>query len=157
MVPYFLSKERQEDLFEILESWLGTPSNHRGGAVKGLGADCVSFVHESLKESGGIDGVKVNFPADADYPRDRALHSKEEVLLEILRSIPEVREYNKRTKPINGDICCYQFGLSTSHFALYYGGRIYHSLTRTEVHRTRFDEAKYLNRLTAIFRLMEKL
>jgi len=158
MKPYFTTKERQEELLEVLESWVGTPHMHLV-AVKGLGADCALFVWEAMKESGGVKSIKIDLPrkhGHIDYPQDRALHSTEEVLLKALRSVSGLREMPVTTRPMNGDICCYQFGNSTAHLAVFYEGKIYHALTTREVHHTTFSEKKYMTRLTAIFRVMEE-
>jgi len=158
--PYFRSKERQEELLAILKSWEGTPHRHLV-AVKGLGADCALFVWEVVREA-GITAMKnvPNVPREhghIHYPADRALHSTDEVILTVARSLPFLDEIPKGSPKKNGDICCYQMGKSTAHSAIYYGGDIYHSLTNSEVLPQSFEDKKLKKRLTAIFRVMEEV
>ena len=158
--PYFRSKERQEELLAILKSWEGTPHRHLV-AVKGLGADCALFVWEVVREA-GITAMKnvPNVPRQhghINYPPDRALHSREEVILTAMRSMDFLMELSKQQTPMNGDICAYQFGRSTAHIGIYYDGEIYHSLTGSEVLPQSFEDKKLKKRLTAIFRVMEEV
>ena len=164
MKPFFGTQERKDELYKVLESWRGTPYRHLV-AVKGLGADCTLFVWEALKELSAIGKNVSNIPmkhGHINYPRDRALHSREEVILNVLRNIPYLKEIeslesykNDPTLRMAGDICCYQFGRSTAHIAIYYDGYIYQSLTKSEVLPINFNEKKFKEKLTAIFRVME--
>jgi len=156
--PYFKSDERRAELYKVLESWVGTPHRHLV-AVKGRGADCALFSWEVMKEVGYTKGI-ANIPrkyGHIDYPPDRAIHSKEEVLLNCMRTTPSFMEMDKSRTPMDGDICTYQFGKSTAHIAIYYNGRIYHAMSKSEVLPTRFDDKKFMARLTAVFRLMEEV
>lgn len=164
MKPFFGTQERKDELYKVLESWRGTPYRHLV-AVKGLGADCTLFVWEAMKEISAMGKSISNIPkkyGHINYPRDRALHSREEVILNVLRNVPYLEELQdlegiKRggSKPETGDICCYQFGRSTAHIAIYYEGYIYQSLTGSEVLPINFGEKKFKKRLTAVFRVME--
>ena len=154
--PFFRTEERIEKLYEVLESWRGTPYRHLV-AVKGLGADCTLFVWEAMKEVGSMGENIANIPRKfgyIDYPKDRALHSRKEVILNVLKNIPYLKEV-KNLVPQTGDICCYQFGRSTAHIAIYYEGYIYQSLTNSKVLPVNFNDLKFKKRLTAIFRIME--
>ena len=159
MVPYYRSKERQEELLTVLKGWVGTPHRHLV-AVKGLGADCCLFVWEVLREVGTVAMKNIpNVPRQhghINYPPDRALHSREEVILTAMRGMSFLIEIPKQQIPMNGDICTYQFGRSTAHIGIYYNGDIYHSLTGSEVLPQSFEDKKMKKRLTAIFRIMEE-
>ena len=159
MKPFFRTQERKDALFEILESWKGTPYRHLV-AVKGLGADCTLFVWEAMQEAEAIGKNVSNIPrkhGHINYPRDRALHSREEVLLNVLRNVPYLKEIEniKNIEPETGDICCYKFGRSTGHLGIYYEGYVYQSMSGTEVLPIQFRIGKFYKRLSAIFRVME--
>jgi len=158
--PFFRTQERKEELYRILESWKGTPHRHLVG-VKDLGADCTLFVWEVMKEISAAGSKMSNIPkrhGHIHYPADRALHSREEVILNVLRSIPYLKEIsvNDNIIPETGDICCYQFGRSTAHMGIYYEGQVYQSLSKSKVLPINFKENKFKKRLTAIFRVMER-
>lgn len=159
MKPFFRTQERKDELYKVLESWRGTPYRHLV-AVKGLGADCTLFVWEAMKEMSAMGSNLSNIPRQhgyIHYPKDRALHSREEVILNVLRNVPYLKEISIKENPETGDICCYQFGRSTAHIAIYYEGYIYQSLTGSEVLPINFKDKKFRKRLTAIFRVMEML
>jgi len=156
MKPFFESKERKKELKRVLKEWRGTPYRHLV-AVKGLGADCTLFVWEVMKELGAMGSNLKNLPKKGGHlhhPKDRPLHSSEEVILNILRAVPYLKEIKSKS-PIDGDICCYKFFKSTSHIAIYFEGRIHQSLTNSEVLPISFKDRQFLKRLTAIFRVME--
>jgi len=158
MKEYFSTQERVDELHRILKEWKGTPHRHLC-AVKGKGVDCTLFVWEVLKELGLEKGREVqNVPMKEtyiDYPPDRALHSREEVLLNLLRTIPGGMELGKGVVPKTGDICCYKFGRSTSHMAIYFEGRIWQSIAKTGVYPEPFTTKKFRDKLSTIFRVME--
>jgi len=157
MKPFFRTQERKDELYQVLESWKGTPYRHLV-AVKGLGADCTLFVWEAMNELDAISKNVSNIPrkhGHIDYPRDRALHSREEVILNVLRGVPYLEEINVKSKPETGDICCYKFGRSTGHIGIYYEGYVYQSMSGTEVLPINFEMPKFRKRLSAIFRVME--
>jgi len=159
MKPFFESEERKKELYDVLESWRGTPYRHLV-AVKGLGADCTLYVWEVMKELNAVGSNLANIPkkhGHIHYPSDRAMHSTDEVILNVLRAVPYLKEFSKGSKPMSGDICCYKFFKSTSHMAIYYEGYIYQSLTKGEVLPIRFDDRQFKKRLTAIFRVMENI
>ena len=156
MKPFFRTQERKDELFKVLESWVGTPYRHLV-AVKGLGADCTLFVWEAMQELDAIGKNVSNIPrkhGHIDYPRDRASHSREEVLLNVLRNVPYLKEIED-LKPETGDLCCYKFGRSTGHMGVYYEGYVYQSMSGTEVLPINFNMEKFKRRLSAIFRVME--
>lgn len=156
-LEFFRTKERQDELLRILNEWEGTPHRHFC-SVKGKGIDCTLFILEVFKELGVAQKrvrekyLKMRYQ---NYPPDRSLHSKEEVLLELLRSIPGVKEIGKLTMPKNGDVCCYQFGWSTSHMSIFFEGRIWHSIDKVGVYPESFMRDKFYKRLSTIFRCME--
>lgn len=156
MKPFFRTQERKDELFEVLESWKGTPYRHLV-AVKGFGADCTLFVWEAMQEAKAVGKNVSNIPrkyGHIDYPRDRALHSREEILLKVLRGMSHLIEIESMV-PETGDVCCYKFGRSTGHMAVYYEGYIYQSMSGTEVLPINFEMPKFKKRLSAVFRIME--
>lgn len=158
-LPWFRLECRKTLLYKVLEEWKGTPYRHLC-AVKGLGADCTLFVWEVMKEVGFIGSNVSNLPkmyGHYDYPKDRAMHSSDEVLLKVLRNIKTLKELSTDNIPETGDICCYKFFKSTSHLSVYYNGYIYQALDRCKVFPTRFDNTKFKKRLSAIFRPMEEI
>lgn len=61
----------------IARSWLKTPYRHMQ-CVKGRGADCTLFIGGCFKEAGYL--TRIDRPAY--YPRDWALHTKDEYVLD---------------------------------------------------------------------------
>jgi len=164
MNEYFSSEEKKEELRKLLYEWKGTPHRHLV-AIKGKGADCTLFCWEILKEIGAMKDLRVdNIPMKEgyiNYPQDRAVHNKDEILLQVLESVPILKTIFKGKVgsfvgvPKDGDVCCYQFGKSTAHMGIYFEGRVWQSLTNTEVYPEPFGTPKFKKRLSAIFRLVE--
>ena len=157
MKAFFRTPEIKDKLYNALESWKGTPYRPLVG-VKGCGTDCILFVWEVMKEVNAVGTRINNVPmrnGRMDYSPDRALHSKEEVLLNILNDISYL-DCIKNKKPKTGDICCYKFGRSTSHLGIYYEGYIYHAMNKSYVMSVRFTDSLLRKRLTAIYRVMER-
>jgi len=156
---YFNTQERKDKLYKILEEWKGTPYRHLC-AVKGLGADCTLFVWEVFKEMKIAENYIPNLPMKDGYlyyPKDRWMHSEEEVILNVLRSIPYLFEVQTDiyTVPNTGDICCYKFGKCTGHLSIYYEGYIYQVLTKSKLLPVNFNDMRFRRRLSTIFRLIE--
>jgi len=157
MAEYFSSEERKKELKRILNEWKGTPHRHFC-AVKGKGIDCTLFILEVYKELGIAQGrIREEYLKERykNYPPDRALHSREEVLIKLLRTLPGGKELGKHAKPKDGDVCCYQFGRSTAHMAIYFEGRIWQSVVGAGVYPEPFTTEKFRKRLSNIFRCME--
>jgi len=147
MIPYFLSKERQEALFEILESWKGTPYKHHTG-FKRLGVDCAFFIGCVLVELGAIN----NFEASS-YSIDFHLHSRDEGFANHLRNHPLMQEVGFKN-PRNGDIVLYKLGRIAAHAAFYFDGYAWQSKFRLGVEK--FHWSLDYKRLAYGFRLMDK-
>jgi len=147
MVPYYRSKERQEELLKILKSWEGTPYRHRTG-VKNLGVDCAFFIGCVLVELGIINNFKVT-----DYSTDFHLHSRDEGFARHLRNHPLMQEVGVKT-PMNGDIVLFKFGRIASHASFYFNDYVWQS--RFNIGVEKFHWNLDYKRLAYGFRLMEK-
>ena len=147
MKPFFRTKERENRLLEVLESWEGTPFRHRVG-VKHFGVDCAHFVGCVLIELGIIESFKVT-----KYSRDFCLHTREEGFVTHLRSYPILEEININGI-INGDVLLYKFGRVSGHSAIYFDGYAWQARSRAGVIKINciLDQ----KRLTNAFRIMEK-
>jgi hypothetical protein len=77
-----------------------------------------------------------------------------EILLGYVKSVKCLTEVPK-SNPINGDLLLYKFGLATSHPAIYFDGKICHSIIGTGAQRMNFKETRFVKRLTHIYRPME--
>jgi len=148
MIPYFLSRERQNKLWEAIVAWEGTPYRHYCNVI-GKGVDCNHYVL-GVYLLAGLD-LKVKFEP---YPPDRHLHVAQEILLEYVEAIKCLRQMPKY-KPMNGDLLLYKFGLSTSHPAIYFNDHICQSIMKSGVIRIPFKEQKFFKRLTHVYRPME--
>jgi cell wall-associated NlpC family hydrolase len=158
MSYYFESKEKQDRLREILESWLGTPHRHHVG-VKRLGTDCIHFVCRVFEEMGLIKWRKNFMP---DYPADWHIHNTRELLREGLE-----REFKgelfKRDEqkiwidfdgPMNGDIILCHFGKAASHSGIYMDGLIYQALDQIGVRKISFNDPYMQKHMKFIFRIL---
>lgn len=149
MGNYFDDAEKQAQLKQIMDSWLGTPFRHHCG-VKGLGCDCIHFVARVFEEMGILKWRKNLVP---DYPRDWHLHNTRELLLERL-----VKEFNVVTvdlaAPMNGDILLSHYGQAASHAAIYFDGYAYQALDRIGVVKIAFSDAVFKRQMRYNYRLI---
>lgn len=154
MQLFFESKERQDRLKIILDSWLGTPWRHHTG-VKGRGTDCIFFTARVYQEMGIISEFEV-----MDYAPDWHLHRSNEYLYEgIINQSPcvEIENARKDNLPndlMNGDLVLYKYGRASAHSGIYFDGYIYEA-TRFSggVVKTHWKIEK--DRLTHVFRPLE--
>lgn len=147
MKPFFESEERKKQLYDVLESWRGTPYRHRTG-VKQLGVDCAFFIGCVVVELGIINNFKVT-----DYPMDFHLHSSDEGFANHLRNHPLIQEVGF-DNPMNGDIVLYKFGKIASHAAFYFDDYAWQS--RFKIGVEKFHWSLDYKRLKYGFRLMDK-
>jgi cell wall-associated NlpC family hydrolase len=77
MMPVFVDDERWAAMEAIARSWIGTPYRHMQ-CVKGRGADCALFIGGCFLEAGYL--TRIDKPRY--YPRDWALHTDDEYVLE---------------------------------------------------------------------------
>lgn len=148
MKPFFESKERQDKLKTILDSWLDTPWRHHCG-VKGKGTDCIFFVARVFQEVGAISKFEVR-----DYAPDWHLHRGNEYLYEgIIDQVPCVKIKNLKNL-MNGDLVLYKYGRASAHSAIYFDKYIYEA-TRSSGGVVRTNWRINKDRLTHIFRIIE--
>jgi len=156
---FFRNEERKKQLYNVLESWKGTPYRHLG-KIKGVAVDCIMVVWETMKELGALDAHLPNIPMKRGriaYPKWASVHSEEEIIFNALRPLPYTVEMkNPKDSDIKtGDICCYRFGKSSGHMGIYYEGYLFHSVSKAPALYIIFTERKFRKRLTSVFRIME--
>ena len=103
------------------ESWIGTPY-HTGGRLKGVGADCLTFVACAFENAGLIPHVDI-----PHYPPDWHLHRDDErYLAGVLERCIEVPG-----PPLPGDLAMWRIGRGFAHGAIVVGWpRIVHAELR---------------------------
>lgn len=143
---FFEDREKQRQLGDVLESWLGTPYRHWAG-VKGMGADCIHFVARVFEEVGVLS--RVAMPC---YAPDWHLHRGRELLLDRLRQHPQFEEVDTESS-LNGDVFLLRFGKADSHAVIYFNGHIYHSANQVGVVKTHWEDQKLYRRKRHAFRV----
>ena len=162
MKKYFENEINYKHFLRVVNSWIGTPYRHLT-MVKGRGVDCALFLGAIMKGSGIIDQVVYDY-----YPRCWHIHTDTEYVLEgIERHIKEnlkegldVERYNLgEVELFRGDILTFSLtnNNNISNHSAYYleGNEMVHSLERIGVHKVGMMNY-FLERLTNVFRLMEK-
>lgn len=141
---YFESKERQNELFNEMESWLETPFKHRC-CVKHLGCDCIHFVAGVFTSLGLCDIKKIKVP---NYPKDWHLHNTREILAEAIEkefNVLKICLTGSETEEgllRNGDIILAHYGQASSHSGIYFNGYIYQALNDIGIKKIRFNDHK---------------
>ena len=146
---YFSSTEKQNQLEEILYSWLGTPFKHWRG-VKQNGCDCIHFVVRVFEEIGYFKKpIKIPW-----YERDWHLHRSDDKLTDgILKHFRKIKKIDNFDF-YNGDIVLFQFGRTTSHAAIYYQGSFFQSLVQGGIQKTCAYDENWVKRITKIYRIL---
>ena len=84
------------------------------GAVKGVGADCLTLLAEVYEKAGVIPHVEIPF-----YPPDWNLHRDAERYLEgVMRYAREAPARDNPDPPQPGDIAVFKFGRCFAHGAI---------------------------------------
>jgi cell wall-associated NlpC family hydrolase len=148
---YFEDPSKQEELYQELESWIGTPFKHRMG-TKGLGCDCFVFWMKVMEAVGVLVPGMTRLPK---YDVNWCLHRGEEILLDRVRSHPAAVEIGL-DEPMDGDIYLYQFGRVCGHSAIYCRGQLYHAITGSCVKATPWLDGIFTPRLKYGFRVVAK-
>lgn len=138
---FFEDEQKQKELYEEIESWLGTPYRHQVG-IKGMGTDCIYFVATALHAVGAF---KDRAPIIPEYPRDWHLHRGEERLLKGLVHQLDA-EYVDVDYPMNGDVILFQYGRQAAHCSIYYNGGVYQCLTDMGVFRCSWKDKNFFKR-----------
>lgn len=151
---YFENKEKQNELKDVLEGWVGTPFRHHCH-VKGMGCDCIGLPIGVYKEL-GILNKDFKVP---DYARDWHLHKSRELLLEGVRNTLSVDDVELKNIK-NGDLVLYRFGKASAHIGIYCDNYLYHSIIKIGVMKLRFKPCLTVGRIlhlaTHILRIKEK-
>lgn len=146
MRDLFESKEKQNELKRILDSWTGTPFRHHCG-VKGRGCDCIHFVARVFEEMGIVTLNKV-----PNYPKDWHLHNTRELLAESIENYCNVEKVNLNSLK-NGDIILSHYGKAASHAAIYFDEYVYQSITNIGVCKINFKDRKFKKRMKIAYRI----
>ena len=151
---YFENIEKQKELKIILSSWLDTPYKHHVG-VKGLGCDCIHFVHGVFVELGKIPKNNEKLP---DYPRDWHIHNTRELLIETIPKYLKGEIYKITGKPYglcNGDIILSHYGKASSHAGIYFNDYVYQSIDGVGVKRITFNDQDFKMQMKFIYRILK--
>jgi hypothetical protein len=165
MTPFFLSNDRQAQLFEEIDGWRETRFWRGAGrkAKKGVGADCVSFVEKVLVNLGAIKPIE--WPDYVVYGGGEAMLS---LLVKHLDSIPE---FTKVWKPddvadpaeitIVGDIWLRSVRVAESetdyhHLSIFVGGNTVVHMRERGLSRANTRDRFAVKQLQAIYRVYEQ-
>lgn len=146
----FKSKEKQQELLSLLESWVGTPYRHRAH-VKGMGCDCIGLPIGVLTE------LKILNITDKDvphYPRDYHMHSTRSLLIEYIKKYLNVEEIKDNSFK-NGDLLCFKFGMTAAHAGFWFNDYLYESVDGSGVLKTHYPNSQWRHKLQHVFRIME--
>lgn len=160
MEYFFGSEEKQNELNQILDEWMGTPFRHQCG-VKKMGCDCAYFVAKVLEEVGALAWRKNLMP---DYPNDWHLHNTRELLKETFEK--EFKTKRIELEPfingdielepfINGDVVLLHYGKAASHIAIFYDGYLYQSIEGVGVCRASAHEKGLRKRMRFAYRILK--
>ena len=117
--PFFGWPTRQRALLLELETWKGTRFFRRSApAVKGVRADCVSFVEAVLVNLGAISPI-----AWPDYVTHYGGEAMLELMIKTLDAIPELKAATP-DKLLPGDLLACSAGKNLHHLALFSGGNV---------------------------------
>jgi len=144
---YFESIQKQYELKQILDSWIGTPYRHWCG-VKGQGADCIHFVARVFEEI----GIKEKFKIER-YAPDWHLHNTNEKLLNGIFEQLKVEDVGYEN-PISGDVILFHFGKASSHAAVYFDGYIYQAINGIGVQKINWNDNMWTKRRRFGLRLL---
>jgi len=150
MKYYFETEERQNELKQVLDSWVGTPWRHHCG-VKGRGADCIHFVAGVLMDCGALTWKKGMIP---DYAPDWHMHKPNSRMWDGIRKALTV-EHVDPANPMNGDLMLFRFGYATSHSAIFFEGLLYQAVNVVGVQKLRYDDKRFAKNLTYSLRLCD--
>jgi cell wall-associated NlpC family hydrolase len=150
-VGYFSDDTINKGLYEVLESWVGTPYRHWSG-VKNKGVDCIHFVVRVLEEVGACQGRVITIQK---YSRDWHLHNERALLKEGIESMLPVVTIEDKKKVKDGDIILYKFGLQAAHAGIYHNGEVYQALDGSGVHHRQYCDPNFYERVKFIYRIVK--
>ena len=122
LTPEQIAAERARLVAEA-ESWIGTPY-HTGGRLKGVGADCLTFVACAFENAGLIPHVDIpHYPPDWHLHRDdeRYLAGVLEYCVEVpppLAAAPPTPLAAAGRMPLPGDLAMWRIGRGFAHGAI---------------------------------------
>jgi cell wall-associated NlpC family hydrolase len=154
-MPYFEDQDKQDKLWEIIQSWIGTKHMH-GCGVKQKGTDCLHFVLRVFEEM-GFGPFKI-----PKYSPDWHQHKGDELLLKGLMTQSKMKLEQFKPENVtlmNGDLVTFRFGKATSHIGIYFekGGdaRIYHVPNSGRVYGMNISLISFSSRMTNVFKVIK--
>jgi cell wall-associated NlpC family hydrolase len=153
---YFDNQSEVERLGNVLRSWENTPYRHYMG-VKKRGVDCIHFLLRVYEEIGIVERGRIRIPY---YPPDWHLHREDELLKTAFLDDPQVsvhvEQLDAQAVPLEGDIVIMKYGKVDSHSGIFFGGRLWHAITRIGVQSSIYCDKMWAKRRRASFRIKAK-
>lgn len=148
---FFESPSRQAALFAELKTWQGTRYFHRAApAIKGVRADCVSFVERVMVNLGAFKPI--HWPS---YVTQYGGEPMLDLLLKTLGTIPELERLDKSAELKPGDLVVCSSGKAMHHLAIYAGlNTLWHSLEKQGVCQGNVRDPLFANHHVATFRVL---
>lgn len=127
---------RRQAILKEAQSWVGTAYHHMG-RVKGVGADCLTFIVEVYVRAGIVSEPEIPF-----YRPDFMRHQNRETYLE------GVLEYGHEVEvPLPGDVALFKWGRIYAHGGIVTAWPwIFHAAPQIGVIRMRGNEGKLRGR-----------
>lgn len=127
-----LTQEQKTNFNNELQSWLGTKWVHNQ-ACKGVGADCVQFIVEAVKN---VNLLPKSYKT-RKYDKDWAMHNARSILREEIFKVADKID----TKEIQeGDIVLFMTGRTSGHLGVYLGNnQLIHSHIQNGVSIAEFN------------------
>lgn len=127
-----LTQEQKTNLNNELQSWLGTKWVHNQ-ACKGVGADCVQFIVEAVKN---VNLLPKSYKT-RKYDKDWAMHNARSILREELVQVSEKVDIKEIQE---GDIVLFMTGRTSGHIGVYLGNnKLIHSHIQNGVSIAEFN------------------
>lgn len=164
MNPLFYREDFWSRFNTALRSWIGTPYRHRQ-MTKGKGADCTTYIGQSLLEAGILTKVTIPkyYPKDWFATPDFGDMLKMEVEKNLAQHLArglfyEVYDNPEPPEPVRGDICLFSMRPDTgivNHSGVVLDDKtMIHVSQRANVRSTSYGET-WRNMQTVTFRLLE--
>ena len=152
MKPFF-TPDLYPALIGEVQSWAGTRFSARvgGRAVKGVKADCVTFVEAVLVNLGAISPLV--FPPYVPFTGGPDMFS---LMVGVVESVPTLEKLTEEKNPaslIPGDVLLCSTGTAGHHLALFVGdATVWHCIDRYGVTETSVNDPIVWSRVRSIHR-----
>lgn len=143
-------------LIGVVESWMGTPfwAGTKGEAVKGVKADCVSFVAAVVREVGACSDLAIP-PYVTHFGGPPML----QLLLNTLANVPNLKlvamEPKGPPETMAGDLLVLSNHKGRHHLAIVSSGVIWHCTESGGVCRASLGDPMLLRALVAVYRFVK--